>query len=81
MATSASQRWRCWRIWTDHRRRRPQLDAVRDQLRSGDTLTVTCLDKRGRNVGPAARRNRTTPGATGKAVYSRAASWAHRSRS
>lgn len=52
MATSASQRWRCWRIWTDHRRRRPQLDAVLDQLRFGDTLTVTRLDKRCRNVGP-----------------------------
>lgn len=44
----------CWRIWTDTASgalaRRPQLDAVLDQLRPGDTLTVTRLDRLGRNA-------------------------------
>ena len=39
----------CWRVWTDHASgvldRRPQLDEVHGQLRSGDTLVVWRLDR------------------------------------
>jgi len=44
----------CWRVWTDHASgaldRRPQLDAVLEQLRSGDTLVVWRLDRLGRSL-------------------------------
>ena len=39
----------CWKVWTDHASgaldRRPQLDAVLEQLRPGDTLVVWRLDR------------------------------------
>jgi DNA invertase Pin-like site-specific DNA recombinase len=44
----------CWRVWTDHASgaldRRPQLDAVLEQLRPGDTLVVWRLDRLGRSL-------------------------------
>jgi len=39
----------CWKVWTDHASgvldRWPQLDAVLEQLRPGDTLVVWRLDR------------------------------------
>ncbi|QYG95843.1 recombinase family protein (plasmid) [Iamia sp. SCSIO 61187] len=44
----------CWRIWTDHSSgataSRPQLDALLDHLRPGDTLVVWRLDRLGRSL-------------------------------
>jgi len=44
----------CWKVWTDHASgaldRRPQLDAVLEQLRPGDTLVVWRLDRLGRSL-------------------------------
>ncbi len=44
----------CWKVWTDHASgaldRRPQLDAVLEQLRPGDTLMVWRLDRLGRSL-------------------------------
>ncbi len=44
----------CWRVWTDHASgaldRRPQLDEVLEQLRSGDTMVVWRLDRLGRSL-------------------------------
>jgi DNA invertase Pin-like site-specific DNA recombinase len=44
----------CWRVFTDHvsgyRDRRPQLDLLLGQLRSGDTLVVSRLDRLGRSL-------------------------------
>ncbi len=44
----------CWKVWTDHGSgaldRRPQLDAVLEQLRPGDTLVVWRLDRLGRSL-------------------------------
>ncbi len=44
----------CWKVWTDHGSgaldRRPQLDAVLEQLRRGDTLVVWRLDRLGRSL-------------------------------
>ncbi len=44
----------CWKVWTDHASgtldRRPQLDEVLEQLRSGDTLVVWRLDRLGRRA-------------------------------
>ncbi len=44
----------CWQVWTDHASgaldRRPQLDAVLEQLRPGDTLVVWRLDRLGRSL-------------------------------
>ncbi len=44
----------CWRVWTDRASgaldRRPQLDAVLEQLRPGDTLVVWRLDRLGRSL-------------------------------
>ena len=44
----------CWKVWTDHASgaldRRPELDAVLEQLRPGDTLVVWRLDRLGRSL-------------------------------
>jgi DNA invertase Pin-like site-specific DNA recombinase len=44
----------CWKVFTDHvtgtRERRPQLDQLIGQLRSGDTLLVWRLDRLGRSL-------------------------------
>jgi DNA invertase Pin-like site-specific DNA recombinase len=44
----------CYRVWTDKASgkldKRPQLDAVLDQLRPGDTLVVWRLDRLGRSM-------------------------------
>jgi len=44
----------CWKVWTDHASgaldRRPQLDAVLEQLRPGDILVVWRLDRLGRSL-------------------------------
>lgn len=44
----------CWKVFTDHvtgtRERRPQLDQLIGQLRSGDTLVVWRLDRLGRSL-------------------------------
>ncbi len=44
----------CWRVWNDQASgvldRRPQLDAVLEQLRPGDTLVVWRLDRLGRSL-------------------------------
>jgi len=44
----------CWRVWTDHASgaldRRPELDAVLEQLWPGDTLVVRRLDRLGRSL-------------------------------
>jgi DNA invertase Pin-like site-specific DNA recombinase len=44
----------CFRVWTDKASgkldKRPQLDAVLDQLRPGDTLVVWRLDRLGRSM-------------------------------
>jgi len=44
----------CWKVWTDHGSgalgQRPQLDAVLEQLRPGDTLVVWRLDRLGRSL-------------------------------
>ncbi len=44
----------CWKVWTDRASgaldRRPQLDAVLEQLRPGDTLVVWRLDRLGRSL-------------------------------
>ncbi len=44
----------CWKVWTDHAPvvldRRPQLEAVLEQLRPGDTLVVWRLDRLGRSL-------------------------------
>ncbi len=44
----------CWKVWSDHASgaldRRPQLDAVLEQLRPGDTLVVWRLDRLGRSL-------------------------------
>ncbi len=44
----------CWRVWTDHvsglLSTRPQLDAVLDAARAGDTLVVWRLDRLGRSL-------------------------------
>jgi len=44
----------CWQVWTDHGSgaldRRPQLVAVLEQLRPGDTLVVWRLDRLGRSL-------------------------------
>jgi DNA invertase Pin-like site-specific DNA recombinase len=44
----------CWRVWNDLASgaldRRPQLDAVLEQLRPGDTLVVWRLDRLGRSL-------------------------------
>lgn len=44
----------CYRVWTDvasgTRAQRPELAAVLDQTRPGDTLTVTRLDRLGRSL-------------------------------
>ncbi len=44
----------CWKVWIDHASgaldRRPQLDAVLEQLRPGDTLVVWRLDRLGRSL-------------------------------
>jgi len=44
----------CWKVWTDHASgaldRRPQLDAVLEQSRPGDTLVVWRLDRLGRSL-------------------------------
>jgi len=44
----------CWKVWADRasgaRDRRPQLDEVLEQLRSGDTLVVWRLDRLARSL-------------------------------
>jgi DNA invertase Pin-like site-specific DNA recombinase len=44
----------CWKVWTDRASgaldRRPELDAVLEQLRPGDTLVVWRLDRLGRSL-------------------------------
>ncbi len=44
----------CWRVFVDHAwgalDRRPELDAVLEQLRPGDTLVVWRLDRLGRSL-------------------------------
>ena len=44
----------CWRTWTDHASgkldQRPELDAVLEALRPGDTLVVWKLDRLGRSL-------------------------------